>query len=182
MNYLDIILAVPLLWAIYKGFTKGFIIEVASLISIVLGIYGAVHFSYFMADWLKIKSEYSAMIYFAITFLIIVIIVYLLAKMLEKSVNLLALGFFNKLAGALFGMLKMAFILSVILILINKIDAKTGIIHEKTKQGSLLYNPVSSIAPFIIPKLNFEEIQKKLDLDKAKHKADSLIVIKKKGE
>jgi membrane protein required for colicin V production len=178
MNYLDIILAVPLLWAIYRGFTKGFIIEVASLIAIVLGIYGAIHFSYYISDLLKLKSEYSALISFAITFIVIIIIVYLLAKMLEKSVNLLALGFFNKLAGAFFSLLKVAFILSVLLIIINKIDYKTGIIPEKIKYGSMLYPPVSSIAPLIIPKLNFEEIQKKLE--NPLNKIDSVAVNKKK--
>jgi membrane protein required for colicin V production len=179
MNYLDIILAVPLLWAVYRGFTKGFIIEVASLIAIVLGIYGAVHFSYFISDALKLKSEYASLISFAVTFLIIVVIVFLLAKMLEKSVNLLALGLVNKLAGAFFGMLKVAFIISVVLILINKIDSKTGIIPEKTKQGSLLFVPVSSIAPFVIPKLNFKEIQMLTDSARMKKKVDSVGVKKK---
>ena len=179
MNYIDLILAVPLLWALYKGFTKGFIIEVASLIAIVLGIYGAVHFSYFISDFLKLKSAYSSLISFAVTFLIIVIVIYILAKTLEKSINLLALGIANKLAGAFFGMLKVAFILSVLLIIINKIDSKAGIIPEKTKQGSLLYVPISSIAPFIIPKLNFEDLQKKLDAASEKSGVDSVGVKKK---
>ena len=48
MNYIDIILAIPLVWAVYRGFTKGFIIEIASLIAMVLGVYGAIHFSYFI--------------------------------------------------------------------------------------------------------------------------------------
>jgi len=178
MNYLDLILAVPLLWAIYRGFTKGFIIEVASLIAIVLGIYGAVHFSYFISDLLKMKSEYSSLISFTITFLIIAIVIFILAKLLEKSINLLALGIVNKLGGAFFGMLKVAFILSVILIVVNKIDSKTGVIPEKTKTASLLYKPVSSIAPFIIPKLNFKEIQMLNDSARGKNNVDSLKVKK----
>jgi len=160
MNYLDIILAIPLVWAIYRGFTKGFVIEIASLIAMVLGVYGAIHFSYFISDLLKIDSPYAPLIYFAITFLIIVIVVFLFAKMLEKSINLLALGFLNKLAGAVFGMLKIAFILSVLLIFINKLDSKTSIIPEETREGSLLYAPISAFAPLVIPKLNFEEIKK----------------------
>ena len=133
MNYLDIILAIPLLWALYKGFSKGLIIEVASLIAIVLGVYGAIHFSYFITNALHLTSSYSPLISFAITFLIIVIVVYLLAKMLEKSVDLLALGFLNKLAGAIFALLKIAFIVSVLLMFFNKIDSKTGLLPKKQK-------------------------------------------------
>jgi len=160
MNYLDIILAIPLLWTIYKGFTKGLIIEIASLIAIVMGVYGAIHFSYFITNALHLTSAYSPLISFAITFLLIVVVVYLLAKMLEKSVNLLALGFLNKLAGAFFSLLKMAFILSVLLMFFNKIDSKANIISEETKKHSLFYPAVSAFAPWLIPKINFEEIQK----------------------
>jgi membrane protein required for colicin V production len=160
MNYIDIILAIPIIWAIYRGFTKGFIIEIASLIAMVLGVYGAIHFSYFIANLLNLHSSHAPLISFAVTFLIIVIVIFLFAKMLEKSLNLLALGFLNKLAGAFFSLLKIAFIISILLIFVNKLDAKISIVPEKTRKESLLYPPISAFAPLIIPKLNFEEIEK----------------------
>ncbi|MFA5781976.1 MAG: CvpA family protein [Bacteroidales bacterium] len=163
MNYLDIILAIPLVWAIYRGFTKGLVIEIASLIALILGVYGGIHFSYFISDKLNLSSPFSPLISFAITFLIIVIVIFLLAKLLEKSINLLALGFLNKLAGAFFGLLKMAFLLSILLLFINKIDLKISIVPEKTRKESLLYPTLSAFAPYIIPKLNFEKIQKKME-------------------
>ena len=166
MNYLDIILAIPLLWTLYKGFSKGFIIEVASLLAIILGVYCGIHFSYFITDALHLTSSYSPLISFAITFIVIVVVVYVLAKMLEKSVNLLALGFLNKLAGAFFALLKMAFILSVLLMLFNKIDDKIRIIPDDTKKHSLLYNPVSAFAPLIIPRLNFSEIKEETEISR----------------
>jgi membrane protein required for colicin V production len=166
MNYLDIILAIPLLWTLYKGFSKGFIIEVASLLAIILGVYGGIHFSYFVTDALHLTSSYSPLISFAITFILIVVVVYLLAKLLEKSVNLLALGFLNKLAGAFFALLKMAFILSVLLMFFNKLDAKVHIIPADAKQHSLLYYPVSALAPLIIPKLNFSEIKEETGISR----------------
>jgi membrane protein required for colicin V production len=172
MNYIDIILAIPLLWALYRGFTKGFIIEIASLIAIILGVYGSIHFSYFISNRLNIHSSYSHLIAFAITFLLIVIIIFLLAKLLEKSINLIALGFFNKLAGAFFCLLKYAFILSVLLMFFNKCNSKISIISDKTKKESLLYKPVSWLAPTIIPKLNFKEMRGKFET--ATIKKDSL--------
>jgi len=174
MNYIDIILSIPLVWAIYKGFTKGFIIEVASLVAIILGVYGAIHFSYYISDILKMNSPYLPLISFALTFLIIIVAVYLFAKLLEKSINLLALGFLNKLLGAFFGLLKVAFILSVLLIFINKINSKSNIISEESRKSSLLYNPISAIAPFIIPKLNFEVIKQKFEKPPVSNKEDSL--------
>ena len=48
----------------------------------------------------------------ALTFLLVVVTVHLLAKLLEKMLDLVALGLVNKLAGALFGLLKFALVLS----------------------------------------------------------------------
>lgn len=174
MNYLDIILAIPLVWGIFRGFRKGLVIEIASLIAAVLGVWGAVHFSYFISDTLNLTSPYSPLISFVITFVIIVVIVYLLAKLIEKSINLLALGFLNKLAGAFFGLLKIAFFLSILLLIISKASIDKPLIPEEDQKGSMLYPAVSSFAPRIIPKLNFEEIKMKLESVTPEMKKDTV--------
>jgi membrane protein required for colicin V production len=173
MNYLDIIFAVPLVWGIFRGFKKGLVIEIATLIAAVAGVWGAVHFSYFIAAILNLTSPYSPLIYFAITFVLIVIVVFLIAKLLEKSINLLALGFVNKLAGAFLGLLKFAFLLSILILIINKASIDKPLIPDEIQKGSLLYPPVSVLAPYIIPKLNFEEIKKKIESVTPEMKSDS---------
>lgn len=173
MNYLDIIIAIPLLWGIIIGFKKGLVIEIASLIAILAGVYGSIHFSYFISDYLNLSSPYAPIISFAITFLLIVIIIFILAKILEKSMNLLALGFLNKLTGAFFGLLKIAFIISIIILLFNKLNVGNLLIKEDTKKESLIYPYVTVIAPFIIPKLDFKELQKKIET--SPFKKDSLV-------
>jgi membrane protein required for colicin V production len=173
MNFLDIIFALPLVWGIFRGFKKGLVIEVASLIAAVLGIWGAVHFSYYISDILNLTSPYSPLISFTITFVIIVIVIFLIAKLIEKTMNLLALGFFNKLAGAFFGFLKIAFLLSIILLIINKASIDKPLISEDTQKASLLYPHISLFAPYIIPKLNFKEIKTKLESVAPEIKKDS---------
>ncbi len=42
MNWLDIGIAVPLVWGAYVGFKKGLVIELASLAALILGIYAAI--------------------------------------------------------------------------------------------------------------------------------------------
>ncbi len=55
MNWLDIVLAIPLLWFTYKGFRNGLIIELASLAALILGIFIALHFSFYAEDYLRRK-------------------------------------------------------------------------------------------------------------------------------
>ncbi len=59
MNNLDIILSVILGFGLVRGFLKGFIWELASLVSVVLGIYGAIHFSFYIFDFLKETLHYN---------------------------------------------------------------------------------------------------------------------------
>ena len=68
-------------------------------------------------------------------------------------VKAVALGFVNKLAGGIFGMLKFGLILSVIIFVLNAIEKNIHIIPSEMKQKSLLYEPVGKIAPIIIPGL-----------------------------
>ena len=72
MNYIDIIICIPLVWGLYKGFTKGLIIEAASFIAFGLGVWGGIHFSDFIAhkisEWFNWHSPYLPIVSFAVTF------------------------------------------------------------------------------------------------------------------
>ena len=162
MNWLDIVLAIPLLWFLIRGFRNGLIIELASLAALVLGIYVALHFSFYARDFLlenfDISNNYLNIISFALTFLIVALLVYLVGKLIHKLVSIVALGFLNRLAGGIFGLLKAALVLSVILYFLNAFDSGSGILKNDVKEGSVLYEPVRSIVPILIPRLNLDEL------------------------
>lgn len=155
MNTLDIILAVPLLYGLYKGFTRGLIVEIASLVGLVLGIYGGVHFSQktaaVLGDHVNLTGNAMQLVAFIVTFLVILGGVYFIAKMLEKVVNLVAMKLLNKAGGGIFGLLKMALVLSVFLIVVEALDQRWEFIPQKQKKTSYLYAPTASIAPLIVP-------------------------------
>lgn len=157
MSFLDILICVPLLYAAYKGFVRGLIIEVASLIALVAGIYGGVHFSNISAEYinqyLEISGTLLSLVSFVVTFILIVAGIFLLAKMLEKVVNLVALKLANKIAGVIFGILKMGLIVSVVLLIISSIDNQVQIIPAKTKDNSILYGPFTDLSSMLVPTL-----------------------------
>ena len=170
MNLLDIILIVPFIWFAYRGFQKGLVIELASLVALILGIWAAIYFSFFAADFLSdnfdIGPRYLPVIAFIITFIVVVMGVYLIGRIIEKFIDILALGLLNKLAGLAFGLVKAAFLLSIIILVINSFDANQSIITPKLRDGSFLYKPVERFAPKIIPRLNVDDVRDiKLDDD-----------------
>lgn len=158
MNFLDIILAAILLYGLIKGLWKGFFIEFASLISLLAGIFLAVKLSGFTASLIREKLEYDSdyleILSFAITFILVVIGIILLAKVLTKVASFTSLGWANRLLGGIFGLIKMIFILSVILHFFHKINA-TGIFFPEEKLNeSVLYNPVVQVSEFVFPTLS----------------------------
>lgn len=164
MNYIDIIIAIPLLWGLYKGFTKGIILEAAALIALGLAIWGAVKFHDFVTVWMRESLhwtyKYVPIVSFALIFIGVLIFVFTIAKLLERIVKAVSLGFLNKLAGGVFGILKFGLILSVIIFLLNAVERNYSFIPPDVKNKSLLYKPVGEIAPLIIPGLKESKINR----------------------
>ncbi|WAC00883.1 CvpA family protein [Lacinutrix neustonica] len=157
MVVIDIVLGALLLFGLVRGFTKGLFVEVASLVALVAGVYGAIHFSYFAAEFLQDKTEWEEktinIVAFAITFVIIIVAIALAGKALTKLADFAALGILNKLLGGVFGLLKVGLILSVLLIVFNTLNSTITFVDEEHIENSLLYQPVKSIAPLIFPNI-----------------------------
>ncbi|EDM44373.1 hypothetical protein SCB49_05070 [unidentified eubacterium SCB49] len=156
MSTLDIILGVILLFAFYKGAKQGLFVTLASLIGLVLGVIGAVYFSNYAADYIANNVDWSEqtinLAAFAVTFLVIVFSVGLAGKTLTKIADFAALGLVNKILGGVFNALKYAFIVSVVFMFINASSVASGfIISEEKKEASVLYEPVVSLAPLVMP-------------------------------
>lgn len=161
MNYIDIILLIPIIWFAYQGFKRGFVVELASLVALILGIYAALYFSGYAVAFLQnnfnIDPDYVPVIAFIITFIIVVVIVHFAGKLLEKIINLVAMGFLNKLAGGIFGVLKAAVFLSILILIINHFS--DDLISNEKKKGSMLYPPVEAIAPTLWDKFKDWDIE-----------------------
>jgi membrane protein required for colicin V production len=155
MTTIDIILALFLIYFAFKGFTNGFIISIATLIGLVLGFYAASHFSEFTANWLKrdlgLESGNIKLIAYIVTFATVVVLIFLLGRFLTGVVKTVGLGIVNRLAGAVFGIAKGVLLASFLFMLISRFDPHGSLFSAKHKNGSLLYKPVSLVAPATIP-------------------------------
>jgi len=155
MNYIDLVLGIILIIAAIQGFRKGFIIEVASLAALILGIWGAIKFSDWTAGYISKTFNYHlgslSTIAFLITFVCIVVLVHILGKILDTTVKAVALGFLNRLAGIIFGVLKAAVILSVLLLLFDSVDENVHILPSKQKAESKIYSPMKQLVPTLFP-------------------------------
>lgn len=150
MNYIDVIILLPLVYGAYKGFNQGLIVEMSTLFALVLGVFVSLKYAVKMEDFLKdfiaIPESYSYYIAFAVTFLLVIIVIHLLGKLLTKLVDMVSMGLFNKLFGILLGVLKAAIVVCVVLFIVNAMDVRYDFISDQTKDGSLLYKPFVNFA------------------------------------
>jgi membrane protein required for colicin V production len=176
MNFIDILLIVPLAWFAYKGFNKGFIIELAGLIALLLGIYMATHFSHITAEYLRDdlnwKSDYLEVISFTITFLLVVVLVIFFGKTLQRLIKVLQLSMLNKIAGSVFSVLKVGFIISVLIMIITNFQLEDKLLTNEQRAESMLYEPVKSIAPTVFPMIEEQDMN---FLDKVGREVDRTI-------
>ena len=151
----DIILALFLCYGLFRGFINGFFIEIASLVSIVIGIYAAIKFSSLTGDFLGKHLSWNPyaikIMAFALTFLIVLIAISLLAKFLSTIAAMTGLGLFNKISGALLGMLKMVLILGIAISFLEKINDGKALVSAETEEKSILYQPVKKTAAVVYP-------------------------------
>ena len=152
MNYLDIIIAIILFVFGWKGLRKGLIIEVVTLVAFGAGIYGAMHFSDFtaahMQDFLEIDPKYLNTIAFVLTFIVLVVIVNLIGRLISKAIKSLNLGFFDKLGGFLFGIIKGVLLCSVLLMVLNNFQL-LGVLKPEVKEKSKLYPYIEQTVPYV---------------------------------
>jgi len=156
MGTLDIILCVGLAFGLIGGIRNGFFVELASLVSMLLGIFIAIKFSYVMKDFLE--NHYASwnpkvvqVSAFALTFILVVVAVSTLAKVFTSIANFAALGIFNTILGGIFGVLKTILTISILLNLFQKINANETFLSKANQDKSVLFHPIRDVSRAIYP-------------------------------
>ena len=167
MSFIDIVFTALLGYALYNGLKNGLFVEIASFGSLVIGIFVAIKFSHIVRltldDMIKVNPKYIEIIAFAITFLLVVVGIHLLAKFFTGLASFASLGWLNKLGGAVFSLLKTILMLSVVISLFQKININNMLVKEETLNNSIFYNPIQEVSKFMYPSLEkwYEEFKEK---------------------
>jgi membrane protein required for colicin V production len=162
MNYLDIILALILLAGAIRGFTKGFVYELASLAGILLGIFAAAIFTTNLAAILSGFVAWSPgtirLVSFIGLFLFVMLLSHIIGQLISGLIKVMGINILNRFAGIAAGVVKTALVLSILLILFNHYNTTTFLLSDETRNSSLLYNKISDLVPDLIPGFDFEDI------------------------
>ncbi len=144
---LDIIFAVIIVLAIFKGYQRGLIVGLFSLVAVIIGLAAAMKLSTVAAGYIgkavKISQEWLPVISFAIVFILVVLLIRLGANAIERTVEVVMLGWLNKLGGILLYAIIYTIVFSVLLFYAEQIK----LIKPEIIQQSVVYSFVQPWGP-----------------------------------
>jgi membrane protein required for colicin V production len=155
---LDIIFALVVIIAMIRGYQRGLIVGIFSFVALIVGLAAAIKLSTVVAGYIgksvKISEQWLPLIAFALVFLVVVLLVHLAARIIEKSVQIAMLGWLNRLGGMLFYIALYVTIFSVVLFYMEQMK----LVRPATIDQSVTYpfvqpwgpkaiNSVASIVP-----------------------------------
>ena len=153
MNYLDLIISVCVLYAVFSGLRQGFIRPFFGLLALLLGVFCAYKFSYVAAECIARLTTAGAQIVnaaaFAVTFIAVLVGVYFAGAAADKIISMVALAWLNRLLGVAMSLFKTVLILGVCTVILNTFHAVPAADIEQ----SLLYRPIQNFGLVIFPYL-----------------------------
>ncbi|MCK5100538.1 MAG: CvpA family protein [Desulfobacteraceae bacterium] len=127
MNFFDIAIIIIISFCLIRGVFRGILFELASIVGVIAGFYGAYHyyqeFTPLLGKWLTSEALTNVIVFFLL-FSLILALVTVVAICLEKLLKVVFLGWIDTTFGAVFGAAKGVLIVSVIYIILTTLGPK----------------------------------------------------------
>lgn len=147
---IDIIFGILLLLAVVKGWRRGLIVAVFSVIAIIVGIAAAMKLSTAVAGWLKdstnVSVQWLPFLSFAIVLIGVILLIRLGANLIEASLEVTLLGWVNRLGGILLYIIVYTLAFSVVLFYATQLK----LLNEGTIAQSVTYSKIQPLGPMVI--------------------------------
>lgn len=147
---IDVAFLILMIIAVFKGFVKGFVVGIFSLIAFIIGLTAALKLSAIVATHLEntsgITGKWMSFLAFSLVFIVVVLLVNLGARIIRKTISMAMLGWLDRLAGIALYIIIYTIIFSVILFFLEKM----ALLKPDTIQTSKIYGFVAPWGPAVI--------------------------------
>ena len=147
---IDVLFILVIIFAVFRGLSKGFILGIFSMITTLIGLAAALKLSALVANYLKINTgtpgKWLPILSFILVFITVVLLVRLVAKLIEKAAQLAMLGWLNRIGGVIFFGILYVIVFSVFLFYVQRAQ----LIKQDTIMQSLTYTYIAPLGPKVI--------------------------------
>lgn len=155
MTTIDIIIMALIGAGAVIGFVKGFVKQLATILGLIVGLLAAKALYAPLAEWLcpslTDSMTFAQILSFILIWLAVPLAFTLVAALITKTMEAVSLGWLNRLLGAGLGALKFLLLVSVVVGIMEYIDADNTLISKTKKKSSALYYPIKDFAGLFIP-------------------------------
>ena len=147
---IEIIFAILIVISIFKGYRKGLIIAIFSIVAFIVGLAAALKLSATVAAYLQnsisISGKWLPFLSFAMVFGLVAVLVGMGGKLIEKTFEMALLGWANRIGGILLFVILYTIIFSIFLFYAEKIH----LFEEATIQSSKVFPFIKPWGPKVI--------------------------------
>ncbi|MDA1267541.1 MAG: CvpA family protein [Bacteroidetes bacterium] len=151
MEPIDIVILLLLGLGAYEGYKKGLLMTIIGLLGFVLAIVLGVYFMGGVSKWLATETDEAAFALPIIAFLLIFFSTLFLANLagraLKKMMTLVFLGGLDSLGGAVLGIVRAGFFISLLVLIFDKLEVETS---QKWKSKSEFLSYIEPLTPEVI--------------------------------
>lgn len=151
----DILLALVLFYAAYRGFREGMVLQLGGLVGLVVGAYAAFHYGERIGYWFSLEGWMAQVVGFLALFIGVLVALALLGRLLKGLFQMAGLGIFDHVGGVVFGFFKMALVLGLLLTALEPLNERKQWIEPHAITSAWLYGPLKRVSEVGCPYINF---------------------------
>ncbi len=160
MNVFDIIVYLALVWAVFNGWRRGFLLQMLSLVAVVAALYFATQYGSELERLTGMEVGVEGVAGFIVIFIAALLVISISGYMLRAVFRFAGLGMADVLLGVAFSVAKVMLIVSVLFSWFASINKNYDWASKQTVEGSRWFEPVKGVTDKLTP--YFEEIADKL--------------------
>ncbi len=157
---IDIAFFLVMILAVFKGFTKGFVVGIFSFIAFIIGLAAALKLSAIVAHHFEKSAgtfiKWLPVLSFALVFIVVVLLINIGARIIKKTLSIVMLGWLDRIGGIVLYVIIYTIIFSVILFFGEKMFlikpatvAASGVHDFVAPWGPKLMNNLGKIIPVL---------------------------------
>lgn len=122
MNGFDIFIIIVIAFCFIRGYFRGFVKEISSIVGVAAGFYGAHTYYVVLSQYLGRRinlGAYGNIVSFFLLFCAIIVATSLIGHLIRMLLKVALLGWLDRLCGVIFGALKGFLVISVVFIMLT---------------------------------------------------------------
>lgn len=151
MNWLDIVIGLLLVLAVWQGWRQGVVTQVLGLAALALGVFLGWKYGGSIGRWFGLEEVMARVVGFIIVLVVVILAVVLIGRLTRGLFRIVGLGIFDSFLGVLFSVLKMVVFTGLFMMLYEVCDPSGKVISENVREGSVMYGVVDEICDALFP-------------------------------